>query len=100
MLTDHDYHATPRDRAAMPKNRAELIPWLLTGDVLISPYPVRAGGPTTEETDAILAMQRRLMRDRVAVWINPKDGKMTLQEVASGVLVARAAAHATVRLRQ
>jgi hypothetical protein len=89
----------PRHRAPMPENRAALIPWLLVDGILISPYPVRAGGPTASETDAILAMQRRLMRDRVAAWIDPQDGRLTLQEIASGVLVARAAAHTTVRLR-
>jgi hypothetical protein len=83
----------------MPENRAALIPWLLAGDVLISPYPTRKGGPTAGETVAIKAMQRRLVRSRVAVWIDPRDGRLTLQEIASGVLVARAAAHATVRLR-
>jgi hypothetical protein len=94
-----DHHSTPRDRAAMPDARMAEISWLLVDGVLISPFPTRMGDPTAGETDAIKAMQRRLMRSRVAVWIHPRDGKLTLQEIASGVLVARAAAHATVRLR-
>ena len=65
--------------------------------VLITPFPARKDGPTAGETIAIKAMQRRLTRSRVAVWIS-QDGKLTPQEIASGVLAAKAGAHVTVRL--
>ncbi len=74
------------------------IPWLVVDDVLISPFPTRKEGPTASETAAIKAMQRRLMRSRVAVWIDPQDGRLTPQEIASGVLTAKAGAYVTVRL--
>ena len=76
------------------------IPWLLVDGVLITPFSVRASGPTVGETDAIRAMQRRLTRpSRVGVWISPQDGRLTPQQIASGVLAAKAAANVTVRLR-
>jgi hypothetical protein len=74
MPPDQDHHSSARHHAAMPENCMALIPWLLAGDVLISPFRTRKGGPTAGETDAIKAMQRRLMRSRVAVWIDPRDG--------------------------
>ncbi len=95
---DQDFPA--RHRAEMPPARVAQIPWLLVDGILITPFAVREGGPTAGETDAIRAMQRRLKRSRVAVWINPHDGRLTSQEIASDVLAAKAAAHVTVRLRR
>jgi hypothetical protein len=88
--TDQDFPA--RHHAAMPPARMAQIPWLLVDGVLITPFPVRASGPTAGETDAIRAMQRRLKRSRVAVWINPHDGRLTSEEIATDVLAAKAAA--------
>ncbi len=95
--TDQDFPA--RHHAAMPDARMAQIPWLLVDGVLITPFPTRKDGPTAGETIAIRAMQRRLMRSRVAVWIS-QDGKLTPQEIASGVLTAKAAAYVTVRLHR
>jgi hypothetical protein len=86
-------------KLAMPDARMAQIPWLLVDGVLISPFPTRKGGPSASETAAIKAMRRRLMRAPIAVWIDSQDGRLTPQEIASGVLVARASAHAIVRMR-
>jgi hypothetical protein len=45
-------------------------------------------------------MQQRLKLSRLAIWIDPRDGRQTPQEIASGVLAAKARANTTVRLRQ
>ena len=101
MPSEQDYHATPRDRAAMPDERLAQMSWLLVdGCVLISPFKRRKGGPTVGEALAIQQMQQRLKLSRLAIWIDPRDGRQTPQEIASGVLAAKARANTTVRLRQ
>jgi hypothetical protein len=68
----------------------------LRGQIIAIKHPLKS---RPGETDAIRAMQRRLKRSRVAVWINPQDGKLTPQEITSDVLAAKAAANVSVRLR-
>jgi hypothetical protein len=77
-LRAYEFQTFPdRNKAQMPQDRVAEIPWLLVlGSVLISPYPARKDGPTEAEAQAISAMQRRLARSPIAVWISA-DGKMT-----------------------
>ncbi len=67
-ISDQDFPA--RHHAAMPEARMAQIPWLLVDGSADTPFPTRKDGPTAGETIAIKAMQRRLMRSRVAVWID------------------------------
>jgi hypothetical protein len=45
-------------------------------------------------------MQRRLVGSQVGVWIDSRDGRLTVRQLAADVLKAKAAAHTTVRLRR
>jgi hypothetical protein len=89
-------------RAALAGSvRTNQARWLLVdGTTLITPFPAREGGPTPDETAAILAMQRRLALSPVAVWINPRDGRLTPATIETDLLRARASANTTVRLRR
>jgi hypothetical protein len=44
-------------------------------------------------------MQRRLVGSRVGVWIDSRDGRLTVPQLAVDVLAAKARRQVTVRLR-
>jgi hypothetical protein len=44
-----DQNFPSRHHAPMPDARMAQIPWLLVDGVLISPFPIRPGGPTAGE---------------------------------------------------
>jgi hypothetical protein len=95
-----DSSLSDRSNAPTPPDRLAAQPWLLIGDLLVSPFPTRASGPTDGETRAIMAMQRRLRGCQVGAWIDSRDGRLTVQQLAADVLKAKAAAYITVRLRR
>jgi hypothetical protein len=76
--------------------------WLfvVTGAVLISPYPTRDGGPIGEEAVSIMAMQRRLQANAVTVSIDHETGWVEAHTMPVDVLKQEASRLTTVRLRR
>lgn len=79
--TGHRFlHSPPRDRVPLPPERQAALPWLVAGDVLITPWPARRGDLTRAEADAIAAVRNRLAArpaDADAFWLDPRDGRVT-----------------------
>jgi hypothetical protein len=95
----------PRWLAPMPADRAQAIPWLVAGDLLVTPWPARRGGLSDAEADAVRAVREHLVlaeRDgrlpaSDAVWIDARDGRCTPLTITSEAwLRGKMARHVTI----
>jgi hypothetical protein len=95
-----------RHHSPLPPDRLAALPWLVAGELLISPFAARKGGLSAAETDAVEAMRLRLACDRsagrlptcTAFWLSPLDGRTTPVATDAAWLRARRAQYACAQL--